>query len=237
MVTRSTLSRFALFVLLPVVLVAFAQEAPAQPAAAGAAQAGDDGRDPLRQLSRQYARRSAAKSKERAAAAKIPPAAHEIHAPVLAFSQEHRASCLVFLGDRLPAGSLPDVDGTPRALTETRGRKLTAVVFWSADNPYGLDQFQEMQNELVPLADEGVQVVAIHVGAAPTDYAQLCRDNGQDMLCLLDADGAYFAQVASRKLPRTYLLDADGSIVWLDMEYSRATRYDLRNALHYFLQR
>ena len=40
-----------------------------------------------------------------------------------------------------------------------------------------------------------------------------------------------------RRVSRTYLLDAQGKILWLDMEYSRATRYDLRNALHFYLQK
>jgi len=167
----------------------------------------------------------------------MPPPASEIHEPVLAFSQDHRESCVAFLGDSLPAGTLPDAAGTEHAVLDSLGKKLTVVVLWAADNPYALDQFQEMQHELVPLSDQGVQVVAIHVGAAPSDYAQLCTDNGEGALCLLDADRKYFGQLARRKLPRTYLLDAQGKILWLDMEYSRATRYDLRNALHFYLQK
>jgi peroxiredoxin len=210
---------------------------PAQSNESEAAQADDGGRDPVRQLSRQYARRAAAKSKDRAAATTTPPPANEIHEPVLAFTQDHRESCLVFLGDSIPAGTLPDAGGKEHALLASLGKKLTVVVLWNADNPYAFDQFQEMQTELVPLCDQGVQVVAIHVGASPPDYAQLCTDSGAGALCLLDADQKYFAQLARRKLPRTYVLNAEGKILWLDLEYSRATRYDLRNALHYYLQK
>ena len=213
------------------------KEVPAQPNESGATPTDDGGRDPVRQLSRQYARRAAAKSKDRAAATATPPPTGEIHEPVLAFSQDHRESCLVFLGDSMPAGTLPDAEGKEHALLASLGKKLTVVVLWNADNPYAFDQFQEMQTELVPLCDQGVQVVAIHVGASPPDYAQLCTDNGEGVLCLLDADQKYFAQLARRKLPRTYLLNAEGKILWLDLEYSRATRYDLRNALHYYLQK
>ena len=137
----------------------------------------------------------------------------------------------------MPAGTLPDAGGQDHSLLESLGKKLTVIVFWSADNPYSLDQFQEMQNDIVPLCEQGVQAIAIHVGPPPQDYAQLCGDNGEGMLCLLDKDQKYFAQWASRKLPRTYLLDAEGKIRWLDLEYSRSTRYDLRNALHFYLQK
>jgi hypothetical protein len=237
---RSSLSRVVFGLLLTVVMALTVQEIhaqPAQPAKPGAAQSDDDGRDPIRQLSRQYARRAAAKSKDRAAEAKTPPPANEIHEPVLAFSKDHRESCVVFLGDSLPAVTLPDAAGKTHVLLASLGKKLTVVVLWTADNPYALDQFQELQHELVPLSDQGVQVVAIHVGAAPRDYGKLCTDNGEGALCLLDADRQYFAQLARRKLPRTYLLDAQGKVLWLDMEYSRATRYDLRNALHFYLQK
>jgi len=193
--------------------------------------------DPIGQLSRQYKRRSAAKSKEREAEAKTPPPANEIHEPVVALSQRHRDSCVVFLGDKMPAGTLPDVSGPTHDLLASLGKQLTVVVFWNANNPYALDQFQEMQHELIPLAEEGVQAVAIHVGEPPEDYAKLCAENAEGALCLLDGDRSYFALVAHSKLPRTYLLDAQGTIVWLDLEYSRSTRYDLRNAIHFYLQK
>jgi hypothetical protein len=52
---------------------------------------------------------------------------------------------------------------------------------------------------------------------------------------LLDADGQALAKLATRKLPRTYLLDAAGKIVWLDIEYSRSTWRDLRQSIQFLL--
>ncbi|MHB8861104.1 MAG: peroxiredoxin family protein [Pirellulaceae bacterium] len=207
-------------------------ETPADSAQPPAAQEASE-RDPIRQLSRQYARRRAAKER---VAKSPPPPANEIHQPVLVLSKEHRDTCLLFQGDVLPAGTLADPSGTEHVLANSLGKKLTAVVFWNGDNPYAMDQFLEMRADLVPLSDQGVQAIAIHVGAPPPDYAQMCQDHGEGLLCLLDAEKEYFAQFATRKLPRTYLLDAQGKILWLDLEYSRSTRYDLRNALHYYLQ-
>jgi len=45
---------------------------------------------------------------------------------------------------------------------------------------------------------------------------------------LLDPKGEYFAKIASeRKMPRTYLLDAQGKVLWFDLEYSNTARRDL----------
>jgi hypothetical protein len=41
--------------------------------------------------------------------------------------------------------------------------------------------------------------------------------------------------VASEKLPRTYLLDASGKILWFDIEYSRTTRQQLLSAIRFSL--
>ena len=59
---------------------------------------------------------------------------------------------------------------------------------------------------------------------------------GLDGGCLVDADRAYFRQVATEKLPRTYLLDRNGKILWFDLEYSRSMRRELQNAIQYYLR-
>jgi hypothetical protein len=43
----------------------------------------------------------------------------------------------------------------------------------------------------------------------------------------MDPKNEYFAKVAREKVLRTYLLDADGKILWFDVEYSRSTHRDL----------
>ena len=52
---------------------------------------------------------------------------------------------------------------------------------------------------------------------------------------LLDDKGVALGAVATRKLPRTYLLDASGKILWFDIEYSNTTRRELREAIQFVL--
>ena len=49
----------------------------------------------------------------------------------------------------------------------------------------------------------------------------------------MDPQGKALAQVATRYLPRTYLVDSEGKIVWFDMEYSPSTRRHLLQAIEY----
>ncbi len=193
--------------------------------------------DPLRRLSFEFARRAAAR--ERRAQLKATPAAppaDQIVKPSVHMSEGHRNSCLVFVGDALPDATLPDASGSPQQIHQQLGDKLTVVIFWNEKNPFSRDQFQQLSSEVVPFQSLGVQPIAIHVGPAPEDYVTKCEPYADDVCCLLDADGAYFAQVSKGPVPRTYVLDAQGKVIWLDIEYSRSTRYDLRNALHYSLR-
>lgn len=194
------------------------------------------GWDPLQRLSREFARRAAYQGNVRPKATPVEPPADEIFPPSVVMSDEHRKTCLVFVGDTMPNGQLKDAEGQEHSVTGSADKALTVIVFWNAADPYALDQFEELPNDLVPFAELGVQTIAIHVGPLPENYHQLVEQYGKDVLCLADPDRAYFRKVSTGGVPRTYLLGADGKIIWLDIEYSRTTRYDLRNALHYSLK-
>ena len=64
--------------------------------------------------------------------------------------------------------------------------------------------------------------------------APLNRDGdkvGAKFTTLVDADGKAFAEVGKEKMPRTFVLDADGKIVWFDISYTLATRRELHDSL------
>ncbi len=193
--------------------------------------------DPMKRLSREFARRRAAsETASPTSAQEFTPQPPEVYKPIVAMTQEHRQTCLVYIGDQMPDATLADPTGKKHTVLKSLGKQLTVVVLWNANNPYALDQFKQLQYDVGPLADQGVRAIAIHVGPAPDNYQQLCQQTGDGTLCLLDANRQYFATLAKSRIPRTYLLDAQGKIVWLDIEYSRTTRDELHNALLYNLK-
>jgi peroxiredoxin len=162
--------------------------------------------------------------------AAIPPA--KTWAPVVTLSTEHKAMCKVLVGDKLPEMTLADLEGKEATLASVLGKKLTVVVFWRMDNIYAKEQFTRLEREVADaFAKEGVKAAAVNVGDQAADVRALAEECGCDFPCLLDAEGAGFAKVATEKLPRTYLCDAAGKILWMDLEYSVTTRRELRNAI------
>lgn len=152
--------------------------------------------------------------------------------PEVVMTEALAATCKVKVGDSMPDGELPDLEGKKHPLKGLYGSKLTVVLFWNAENAYALQELQDLQLDVAePYADKGVKVVAIDQKDPADAVKKKVEKAGAKFTQLLDSDGAYFAKVATEKLPRTYLLDGQGKILWFDLEYSSATRRNLLQAV------
>lgn len=152
--------------------------------------------------------------------------------PVVMMSKGDEAMCKVKVGDAMPAISLPKLGGGEAKLSELAGKAATVVVFWKSDRRMAVQQLADMGPEVVePFGKSGVAVVGIAVKESEAG-AKVALDKAEAHFPnLLDADGKAFSEVGSGKLPRTYVLDANGKIVWFDIEYSLATRRELHQTL------
>lgn len=156
----------------------------------------------------------------------------ELSMPAVRFTDHHAAMNKVGLGDQFPNLELPNLQGEQKSLTELLGSKLTLVVFWNATQPTGLEELADLARYYQPrFGDKGVAIVAVNTGDQPQTASKLVETTGAAYPVLSDAEGAALESVATGKLPRTYLLDPAGKIVWFDMEYSPTTRRDLAAAI------
>jgi len=157
-----------------------------------------------------------------------------IYEPKVVLSASHEATCLVKVGDEMPELALKSLAGETVSLKELRGNHLTVVVFWTTRLALASEQFERLGFEVaLPFKELGVRVVAVNVGD-PVEQIELHEVAEDDVTCVLDPDGSATAKVATDKLPRTYLIDSDGRILWFDIGYSRTTRRQLKNAVFYF---
>lgn len=164
--------------------------------------------------------------------AKIPP---------VSMTKDDEAMCRVKVGDTMPAISLPKLGGGGEAsLTELSGKNATVVVFWKTDRRMTTQLLADLVPDVLkPFGNEGVAVVGIAVNEKEADAKAALEKYGartpqRAYTNLLDADGKAFAELGSGKLPRIYVLDSSGKIVWFDIEYSMATRRELHQVLRSF---
>ena len=156
--------------------------------------------------------------------------------PFVKLSEEHEQTCLVTTGDSFPPLTVITVSGDEDALSNHYGDRLTVVVFWTNNHPYAREQYRHLENEIYePYGPDGVGLVAINVGDPIEEVRQQVGQHGSEFQNFVDPDRVAFHKVASMKLPRTYLLDSSGRVLWFDIEYSRSTRRDLDRAIRFFL--
>ena len=151
-------------------------------------------------------------------------------------TEQHAATCRVGVGDPFPDFELPDVEGQQQSLSQLSGDRLTLVVFWNAAEPTALEELADLARYHQPrFGDRGLAIVAVNTGDDAQLAGELAQQAGAQFAVLSDADGSVFEQVATEKIPRTYLLDPSGTILWFDMEYSTTTRRDMVEAIRYSL--
>ena len=152
--------------------------------------------------------------------------------PKVALSKREEALCKVKVGDTMPAISLPQIGGSTAQLADLMGKTATVIVVWKGDRRMALEELADLGPDVIePFGKDGVAVVGIAVNE-PAESAQVTLTKaGAKFTNLVDADGKAFAQVGSERLPRTYVLDANGKIVWFDIEYSLTTRRELGQTL------
>jgi peroxiredoxin len=151
--------------------------------------------------------------------------------PKVMLTKSLESTCLVKVGDPMPLVTLSDLAGVKTPLPTLFGPRLTVVCFWKSDHLYSLEELSFLQKHIGPLAGDGVALVGINEADPPTVAVETFQKTAARFPCLLDNDGKYFLKVATEKLPRTYLLDAQGKIIWFDIEYSRSTQRDLKQAI------
>jgi hypothetical protein len=144
--------------------------------------------------------------------------------PVVQLSDDHQQMSTVKVGDAWPALALKTTAGAEVTWADQQGAKATVVGVTTGNGWMSKGLRKDLAADIaVPLADQGVKAVAITV--APAGAAT------EGLTTLADADGAAFAKLGKGRLPRVYVLDSAGKIVWFDLEYTNSTRRELKATL------
>jgi peroxiredoxin len=152
--------------------------------------------------------------------------------PVVKLSKGHEALSRVNVGDTMPTIELEQLGGGRRRIADLAGRTATVVLFWKPGRRMTDQLLHDVGPDVIePFGGAGVAVVGVAVGEAGASAQAALERAGASFPNLLDSDGSAFTQVGSEKLPRAYLLDPQGKILWFDIEYSLATRRELHQAL------
>jgi len=174
-----------------------------------------------------------------------------VRPPQVVLSAEHQATCRVHVGSTFPNLELTLQDGNTTTLSQLISDGPAVVFFWNEKQAMSLKQIHEMRNlgakrELRRDAISTLPLIAIHVGPQ-TKRNDIDQHTSSDktessassaIVFCNDQQSEAFGQVASPEAstPRSFVLDGKRQVVWLDIEYSRATRRQLQAAIDYVVK-
>ncbi len=157
--------------------------------------------------------------------------------PAVKMTAQGRKTCLVFQDDPFPTGTLVTLEGKSVELESLLGEKLTLIAFWTR----GQNQFAEMaavslledlqQDVYAVTRRPDVAVLAINEGDTAESIRQTVQKAEAEYPVLQDTKGTLFKKIATSFLPRIYAIGPKGKILWMDIEYSEATRDELQSVL------
>ncbi len=157
--------------------------------------------------------------------------------PSVYFSHEHAATNKLGVGEVFPDMKLPDLAGQPHGLSASYGQQLTIVLVWSDRTAAGHKAYLWLRPRFLRgRSAKALAAIAVNRGDALAVAEAAARDFGEGVLTLRDPDGQLWNQLATRKTPRLYLLDAQGKILWMDIEFCEGTERELNQALDYYLR-
>ncbi len=144
--------------------------------------------------------------------------------PAVLMSSNHKEMCQVGVGEPLPTLNLRTRAGQAMQFDQLRGEKGTVIALhgnggWMTDT-----LLADLGPEVADLySSEGIRVVTVSTNsvAQTPDGITALRISQQEAEKTL----------GSGRMPRVYVLDADGKIVWFDIEYSLSTRRELQQVV------
>jgi len=162
--------------------------------------------------------------------------------PEVFLSAQHAALCKVQVGENLPEFALPSAkqptdDALP--LADRLGSKATVVALWKGEGAMGKSLLRDLAVDIAAkypaesseAAAPEVATLAVAVETEAGEALEFTGQLGYESTVLLDKSGEAYAQLATDRLPRIYVLNAAGEIVWMDIEYSLSTRRELGRAV------
>lgn len=153
--------------------------------------------------------------------------------PPVLLTAGHQKLCKIGVGQSFPAVTLPRWGGRAKAsLTSLYGKRATVLLFWRPDRWMARAALADVERDVFQrFAAEQVAVVGIAVRQS-ADAVRRALDGAKATFPqLLDTQGQAADLVGSVPLPRLYVLDAQGGILWFDIEYSEGTRRELQKTL------
>ena len=160
-----------------------------------------------------------------------PTEATAIEGAVPTTQDDVAATTLIHEGDIAPDFTVEMLDGSKVTLSELRG-KVVLLSFWATWCPPCRQEMAHMQKGVIdPFAGQDLVVLPISRGEKRETVENYLNKMGHTFPVGLDGDQSIYRKYASNYIPRSFVVDKDGKVVYVAVGYDETIGEEINAAI------
>lgn len=143
---------------------------------------------------------------------------------------EVAAATLIFAGDKAPDFTVTMLDGSSQTLYDSKG-KPTLLIFWATWCSPCREELAHLQEGIIDIYGDSIRVLPISRGEKREVVEEFIASMGYTFNVGLDPDQKAYNKYALNFIPRCFVIEADGNVLYSGVGYDEAVAAEVRDAL------
>lgn len=142
---------------------------------------------------------------------------------------------LVAVGDKAPDFNVMMLDGSSATLSDNQD-KPTLLLFWATTCGPCREELSHLQTDIIDTYGDALRVLIISTGEKREAVTAFVEEMGYTFNVGVDSDQVIYGKYAKEYIPRSFLIDASGTVTYLSVGYDETVAADLDQAIKNELQ-
>lgn len=143
---------------------------------------------------------------------------------------EVAAATLIFAGDKAPDFSVQMLDGSRVILSRTEG-KPTLLIFWATWCSPCREELAHLQEGIIDVYGDSIRVLPISRGEKREVVEAFINQMGYTFNVGIDPDQKVYNNYATNFIPRCFVIEANGNVLYSGVGYDESVAQEVRDAL------
>lgn len=141
------------------------------------------------------------------------------------------ATTLIHAGDVAPDFTVEMLDGSSVTLSKLQG-KPTLLIFWATWCPPCREELSHLQEGVIDVFGDKINVLPISRGEKREVVEGFLDKMGYTFAVGLDGDQSIYRKYAKNYIPRCWVIDSKGEVVYAGVGYDEAIAAEVQKALN-----
>lgn len=161
-----------------------------------------------------------------------PVEAKAADAPMITAQDDINETTLIHAGDEAPDFTVEMLDGSKQTLSALRG-KVVLVTFWATWCPPCRQEMAHMQEGVIDhFAGKDLVVIPISRGETRATVESFIKKMGYTFPVGLDHDKSIYLKYATNYVPRSFVIDREGKVVYVAVGYDEVVAEEINAAIN-----